>query len=170
MLTAGSNRLLPWSISCAYCYISWLPIAAQGLGWDTPYYMYQFDHFQLIYFSHAVVSQNLSPYSCACSLSLSVNQPSIKSTKYPNYLSPWSHANIFSPMKEMKTYASLLSLRVHCDSFCRWLVLKDTFVAYIKPETGTVSDVLLMDREFEVKIGLMNTGIRHGMLISNYSR
>ncbi|ELU04927.1 hypothetical protein CAPTEDRAFT_168015 [Capitella teleta] len=52
----------------------------------------------------------------------------------------------------------------------RWLVLKDTFVAYVKPETGAVSDVLLMDREFEVKIGLMNTGIRHGMLISNYSR
>lgn len=52
----------------------------------------------------------------------------------------------------------------------RYLILKDTFVAYLRPSDGTISDVLLMDRDFSVKYGLMNTGINSGLLISNLSR
>ena len=53
---------------------------------------------------------------------------------------------------------------------CRWLVVKDTFVAYIRPEDGTIRDVLLMDRDFSVKIGMFATRVSNGVLISNMSR
>jgi len=52
----------------------------------------------------------------------------------------------------------------------RYLILKDSFVAYLRPKDGTVSDVLLMDRDFCVQTGLKATGFRNGLLISNLSR
>ena len=52
----------------------------------------------------------------------------------------------------------------------RWLIVKDSFVAYIRPSDGTVRDVLLMDKEFAIKMGFRATGIPHGLLISNMSR
>lgn len=54
--------------------------------------------------------------------------------------------------------------------YYRWLVVKDTFVAYIDPEKGTVRDVLLMDRIFKVYCGKDNTRIRHGLVLSNMNR
>ena len=48
--------------------------------------------------------------------------------------------------------------------------MKDSFVAYIRPSDGTVRDVLLMDKEFAIKMGFRATGIPHGLLISNMSR
>lgn len=55
-------------------------------------------------------------------------------------------------------------------SMYRYLIVKDTFVAYLRPGDGTISDVLLMDKDFSVKCGLLHTGISHGLLISNLSR
>ncbi|XP_071112498.1 phospholipase D1-like isoform X2 [Haliotis cracherodii] len=52
----------------------------------------------------------------------------------------------------------------------RWLVIKDNFVAYIRPEDGAVSDVMLMDSEFSVQCGMATTGAPHGVLISNLNR
>ncbi|KAH9496560.1 Phospholipase D, partial [Bulinus truncatus] len=52
----------------------------------------------------------------------------------------------------------------------RWLVLKDNFILYIRPEDGHISDVLLMDSAFTVKHGLSNTGAHHAILIENLSR
>ncbi|XP_046564416.1 phospholipase D1-like [Haliotis rubra] len=52
----------------------------------------------------------------------------------------------------------------------RWLVIKDNFVAYIRPEDGAVSDVMLMDSEFNVQCGMASTGAPHGVLISNLNR
>lgn len=52
----------------------------------------------------------------------------------------------------------------------RWLLVKDTFVAYINPDDGLVREVLLMDQDFNVKCGLMDTGYDDGLLISNMSR
>jgi len=49
-------------------------------------------------------------------------------------------------------------------------VLKDSFVAYLRPDEGTVSDVLLMDHDFSVKATRKETGVRNGLLISNLSR
>ncbi|KAG1656449.1 Phospholipase D1 [Nymphon striatum] len=52
----------------------------------------------------------------------------------------------------------------------RWLVIKDSFVAYISPQDGRIKAVLLMDQDFEVKCGLLHTGIHHGLLMSNATR
>jgi len=52
----------------------------------------------------------------------------------------------------------------------RYVVLKDSFVAYLRPDEGTISDVLLMDQDFSVKAGVKETGVRKGLLISNLSR
>jgi len=54
-----------------------------------------------------------------------------------------------------------------CD---RYLVVKDSFVAYVHPDEGTVNDVLLMDQDFMVKCGITETGVHNGLLISNLSR
>ena len=56
------------------------------------------------------------------------------------------------------------------DVRCRYLVLKDSFVAILRPDEGAVSDVLLMDRDFRVQSGIRATGFRNGLLISNLSR
>ena len=48
--------------------------------------------------------------------------------------------------------------------------MKDTFIAYIRPSDGVVADVVLMDRDFSIKIGRKDTGINNGLLISNLTR
>lgn len=52
----------------------------------------------------------------------------------------------------------------------RWLVLNDTYLTYLRPETGVIGDVLLMDKDFSVKHGRNETGINHGLFLSNSSR
>ncbi|CAL1290284.1 unnamed protein product [Larinioides sclopetarius] len=52
----------------------------------------------------------------------------------------------------------------------RWLLIKDHFVAYVKPDDGRVRSILLMDQGFRVECGFVNTGIHHGLQISNLSR
>ncbi|CAG7818835.1 unnamed protein product [Allacma fusca] len=52
----------------------------------------------------------------------------------------------------------------------RWLVVKDTFVAYIRPKDGVIHCVMLFDAEFEVSSGLFDIGEPHGVVISNLSR
>ena len=49
-------------------------------------------------------------------------------------------------------------------------MLKDTFVAYVHPKIGAVREVMLMDREFEVENGVLSTGVRHGLMITNMTR
>ncbi|CAG2219287.1 PLD1_2 [Mytilus edulis] len=51
-----------------------------------------------------------------------------------------------------------------------WLVVKDSFVAYIRPRDGLVCDVMLMDTDFKIETGMGATGAPHGLLISNLSR
>ena len=52
----------------------------------------------------------------------------------------------------------------------RWLVVKDTFVAYVRPKDGVVHCVMLFDPEFEVSSGLYDTGEPHGLVLTNLSR
>ncbi|KAG9348974.1 hypothetical protein JZ751_029291 [Albula glossodonta] len=44
----------------------------------------------------------------------------------------------------------------------RWLVVKDSFVLYIRPEDGQVGTVILYDKGFHIKTGTEETGVRHG--------
>ncbi|XP_043259352.1 phospholipase D2 [Colletes gigas] len=68
---------------------------------------------------------------------------------------------------------------VTCTHFCtylcgkwhsRHLVVKDTFVAYIRPKDGSIKSVILMDNGFGISFGLYTTGLRNGMQIVNLSR
>lgn len=52
----------------------------------------------------------------------------------------------------------------------RWLVLKDTFIAYVRPSDGVLCDVMLMDSDFRVESGMSATGAPHGLLVMNQSR
>ncbi|CAD5118946.1 DgyrCDS7620 [Dimorphilus gyrociliatus] len=49
----------------------------------------------------------------------------------------------------------------------RWLLVKDTFVAYIRPGDFVISDVLFMDKDFEVRKGKSE---ERGLHISNMTR
>ncbi|XP_053397424.1 phospholipase D1-like [Mercenaria mercenaria] len=52
----------------------------------------------------------------------------------------------------------------------RWLVVKDTFIAYLRPSDGVLCDVMLMDSDFRVESGMSATGAPHGLLVMNQSR
>lgn len=67
-----------------------------------------------------------------------------------------------------------ICIRCHfiCGDFCgswrtRWLIVKDNFVAYLRPADGTVRAVLLFDSAFEVSSGIFPTNV---LLITNLSR
>ncbi|KAM9317142.1 phospholipase D1 [Gastrophryne carolinensis] len=52
----------------------------------------------------------------------------------------------------------------------RWLVLKDSFLMYMKIDSGAISFVLLVDKEFNIKIGKKDTDTQYGLRIDNLSR
>ncbi|CAH1798486.1 unnamed protein product [Owenia fusiformis] len=52
----------------------------------------------------------------------------------------------------------------------RWLVVKDTFIAYLHDQNGRIRDVMLMDKDFKVTSGKMDTGTHRGLKVSNHSR
>ena len=52
----------------------------------------------------------------------------------------------------------------------KWLVLKETCLFLLTPETGELRTVMLMDSNFEVSHGYRITGVRNALLISNLSR
>ncbi|XP_077591614.1 phospholipase D1-like [Stigmatopora nigra] len=52
----------------------------------------------------------------------------------------------------------------------RWLVVKDSFLLYMKPDSGAVSFVMLFDKEFAVKMDSRDTGAKHGVRVDSLSR
>ncbi|XP_066578460.1 phospholipase D2 [Amia ocellicauda] len=52
----------------------------------------------------------------------------------------------------------------------RWLVVKDSFLMYMKREAGVISFVLLFDPEFKVLVGRCYTDTKYGVLIENFTR
>ncbi|XP_076868310.1 phospholipase D1 isoform X2 [Brachyhypopomus gauderio] len=52
----------------------------------------------------------------------------------------------------------------------RWLVVKDSFLLYMKPDSGAISFVLLVDREFSVKMDSKDTETKHGIRIDSLCR
>lgn len=66
-------------------------------------------------------------------------------------------------------------LSYFCTSLCgtwhsRHLIVRDTFIAYIRPADGKIKSVILMDHGFEVSSGMYSTGLRNGLQIMNLSR
>ncbi|XP_036993371.2 phospholipase D1 isoform X2 [Artibeus jamaicensis] len=52
----------------------------------------------------------------------------------------------------------------------RWLIVKDSFLLYMKPDSGAVAFVLLVDKEFQIKVGRKETETKYGLRIDNLSR
>ncbi|KAL6097527.1 pld1 [Pungitius sinensis] len=52
----------------------------------------------------------------------------------------------------------------------RWLVVKDSFLLYMKPDSGAVSFVMLFDKEFSIKMDSRDTETKHGIRIDSLSR
>lgn len=53
---------------------------------------------------------------------------------------------------------------------CSWLVVKDSFLLYMKPDSGAISFVMLVDKEFSIKMDSKDTDIKHGVRIDSLSR
>ncbi|KAG2468059.1 PLD2 Phospholipase, partial [Polypterus senegalus] len=51
-----------------------------------------------------------------------------------------------------------------------WLVVKDSFLLYMKPEAGIISFVLLFDPELKVQVGRRFTETKYGVCIQNFAR
>ncbi|XP_069776233.1 phospholipase D1-like isoform X2 [Narcine bancroftii] len=52
----------------------------------------------------------------------------------------------------------------------RWIVIKDSFLLYMRPSNGIISFVLLFDKGFNVRVGSKDTGAKYGVMIENLSR
>ncbi|KAK5857689.1 hypothetical protein PBY51_010916 [Eleginops maclovinus] len=52
----------------------------------------------------------------------------------------------------------------------RWLVVKDSFLLYMKPDSGAISFVLLLDKEFSIKMDSKDTETKHGVRVDSLSR
>ncbi|XP_049912840.1 phospholipase D1 [Epinephelus moara] len=52
----------------------------------------------------------------------------------------------------------------------RWLVVKDSFLLYMKPDSGAISFVMLFDKEFSIKMDSRDTETKHGVRIDSLSR
>ncbi|XP_061522046.1 phospholipase D1-like isoform X2 [Phycodurus eques] len=52
----------------------------------------------------------------------------------------------------------------------RWLVVKDSFLLYVKPDSGAISFVMLFDKEFGVKMDSKDTETQHGVRVDSLSR
>ncbi|XP_072567544.1 phospholipase D1-like isoform X2 [Paramormyrops kingsleyae] len=52
----------------------------------------------------------------------------------------------------------------------RWLVVKDSFLFYMKPDSGAISFVLLVDKKFSIKMDSKDTETKHGVRIDSLSR
>ncbi|XP_004704138.1 phospholipase D1 isoform X2 [Echinops telfairi] len=52
----------------------------------------------------------------------------------------------------------------------RWLIVKDSFLLYMKPDNGAVAFVLLVDKAFRVTVGKKETETKYGLRIDNLSR
>ncbi|XP_032356974.1 phospholipase D1a [Etheostoma spectabile] len=52
----------------------------------------------------------------------------------------------------------------------RWLVVKDSCLLYIKPDSGAISFVLLVDKDFSIKMDSKDTETKHGVRVDSLSR
>ncbi|XP_034562720.1 phospholipase D1 [Notolabrus celidotus] len=52
----------------------------------------------------------------------------------------------------------------------RWLVVKDSFLLYMKPDSGAISFVMLVDKEFNIMMDSKDTETKHGVRIDSLSR
>ena len=49
-------------------------------------------------------------------------------------------------------------------------MVKDFFLLYMKPDSGAISFVMLVDKEFSIKMDSKDTEVKHGVRIDSLSR
>lgn len=64
----------------------------------------------------------------------------------------------------------MMMVRTVCCVLCSWLVVKDSCLLYMKPDSGAISFVLLLDKEFSIKMDSKDTETKHGVRIESLSR
>jgi phospholipase D1/2 len=52
----------------------------------------------------------------------------------------------------------------------KWLIIKDSWIAYLNLKTGAIRNVLLVDQGFEVTANVKSTGEKYGLLVKNLSK
>lgn len=57
-----------------------------------------------------------------------------------------------------------------CVCVCSWLVVKDSFLLYMKMDSGAISFVMLFDKEFGIKMDSKDTDTKHGVRVDSLSR
>lgn len=64
----------------------------------------------------------------------------------------------------------LLKILPVCVCVCSWLVVKDSFLLYMKMDSGAISFVMLFDKEFGIKMDSKDTDTKHGVRVDSLSR
>ena len=67
-------------------------------------------------------------------------------------------------------FCSSASASLNCFGSSRWLIVKDTWIAYLDTKSGEIRTVLLVDKTFRVLSGLEATGEKSGLLVENLNR
>ena len=52
----------------------------------------------------------------------------------------------------------------------RWVVLKDSYLAYVRSDRHSIAGVLLFDHPMTIEIGISRTGVRFGLKITTQTR
>uniref|UniRef100_A0A7N6AZY5 Phospholipase n=1 Tax=Anabas testudineus TaxID=64144 RepID=A0A7N6AZY5_ANATE len=77
------------------------------------------------------------------------------------------------------TFIDVSQLHITCVCNCKcclkrmvlkWLVVKDSFLLYMKPDSGAISFVMLVDKEFSIKMDSKDTETKHGVRVDSLSR
>lgn len=79
------------------------------------------------------------------------------------------HVNVI--MTESKLFCNIFILKTINRNFeRRWFAIKDTYIAYLRPDLNELRFPLLVDRGFEFVSGIRNAGSYHGIKIKNLQR
>lgn len=61
-------------------------------------------------------------------------------------------------------------VRVWFLALCRWLMVEDSFVLYMRPKDNQVGMVILYDKGFHIKMSAQETAVHHGVTIETLCR
>ena len=78
---------------------------------------------------------------------------------------PVSYGNILN-----ETCACACACACVCVCACSWLVVKDSFLLYMKTDSGAISFVMLVNKEFSIKMDSKDTETTHGLRVDSLSR
>lgn len=54
--------------------------------------------------------------------------------------------------------------------YCRWFIIKDSYITYMRPDTYEIRFPMLVDRGFEIMTGFRHVKTQHGIKIINLQR